>query len=118
MGAAAAAALKKAKDVMQAVQSRYGNNGLVLEVQVNADGQLKEAVTTADVASDLARASVAGVEAADIEMEDISELGSNMAKITLHPDVSFQPQDHCGKEQDNFLVTRVARPPSPCLSLR
>merc|ERR1712113_13841 len=86
---AAAAALKKAKDVKQAVQSRYGNNGLVVEVQVNSDGQPKEAVTTADVAADLARASAAEVEATDIEMEDISEIGSNMATITLHPDVSF-----------------------------
>jgi len=84
---AAAAALKKASKDKQAIDAKYGKAGLVQEVQVDADGNPKAPVTINDVAADLSRAGFA-VDAAAIEMPDITILGSEVAKIHLHPDVT------------------------------
>ena len=85
--AAAAAALKKASKDKQAIDAKYGKAGLIQEVQVDADGNPKAPITIADVSADLSRAGFP-VDAAAVEMPDIAVLGSEVAKIHLHPDVT------------------------------
>merc|ERR1711908_194870 len=83
--AAAAAALKAAKDAEVLMSSKYGKGGIKYEVQVDRDsGAPKEAVTSVEIAKELARAGVT-VAASDISMPEVTELGSVVAKVALHP---------------------------------
>ena len=85
--AAAAAAARKRADVdRDTLQGKFAK-GLVIEVQMK-DGQIERPITTKDVAADLSRAGVTVAEES-IEMADITELGSSIATVALHPDVSM-----------------------------
>ena len=80
------ASKKKAEKVRDVVSEKYGKGGLVIEVQMK-DGKVSETVSSADVASMLNSAAKVNVAAEDIEMETITELGSVIAELKLHPDV-------------------------------
>ena len=95
----AAAAKKKAEEGRALIQEKFGK-GLQIDVQV-ADGVPKEAVTSADVAADLSRAGVK-VDAADVMMADQTELGSVVAEVVLHPDVSASVKVIVAKSKITF----------------
>merc|ERR1712070_483199 len=84
--AAAAAVLKAAKGAQETITSKYGKAGLKYEVQVDKDGAPKESVTSVEVARELGRVGVT-VTADDISMPEMTELGSVVAEVVLHPEV-------------------------------
>lgn len=85
--AKAAANKRKALDAKDTMAKRYGKGGLVTEVQVADDGQLLVPVTSASIAAELKRGGVV-VNAGDIQMPDVTELGSVVAELKLHPEVA------------------------------
>ena len=78
-------AKKVAEEKKEMLMSKYAK-GLVTEVQMK-DGKIAEPVDAAAVAKMLARAGVA-VEAGDIVMPEVTELGSVLAEVTMHPEVT------------------------------
>lgn len=82
--AKAAAAKQTALKAKETMAGKFAK-GLVIEVQMK-DGEITESVTSQSIADVLKRASV-DVQAADIAMPDVTELGSFSAQVTLHPDV-------------------------------
>ena len=85
--AKAAATKKKALLAKDMMAKRYGKGGFVTEVQVGQDGEVLDAVTSHSIATELKRAGVE-VDAADIEMPEVTELGSVVAELKLHPEVA------------------------------
>merc|ERR1719152_252460 len=83
----AAALKKKAEEVRDAVQSKYGKSGMTIEVQMK-DGKVGEEITSATVADLLKRAAGVTVAPDDINVPEITELGSVVAQLNLHPDVT------------------------------
>merc|ERR1719238_1520021 len=86
--AAAAAAKKKAEGVRDSIQEKYGKGGLVMEVQVDADGAPREAITSADVVEMLKHVVGVTVAAEEVSMPELAEIGSVVAELKLHPEVS------------------------------
>ena len=84
--ASAAVAKKYAEEAKQTLQTKFGA-GLVIEAQVDKEGALKEVITAEMLANQLTRAGVK-IEADAIQMADQTELGSVVAELTLHPEVS------------------------------
>merc|ERR1719163_2762333 len=86
--AAAAAALQAAREVEAALATKFGKGGLKYEVQVDrATGTSKETITSVEIAKELGRKGIT-VSAADIAMPEMNELGSTLAKVHLHPEVT------------------------------
>ena len=77
----------KAEAARDAINAKYGGKGMILEVQVDKDGLPKESVTSADVAEMLKRAAGVAVASDDIELPEVTELGSVIAELKLHPAV-------------------------------
>jgi hypothetical protein len=61
--------------------------GIIEEVQVAPDGTIKDSVTSAEIAAAIKRGGIT-VDEACISMPEVTELGSVLAEVTLHPDVS------------------------------
>merc|ERR1712032_710280 len=85
--AAAAAAKKRAEKARELIAQKFGKSGIVIEVQVGDDGQPKEKVTGQDIANNLGRAGIS-VQAEDISIPDLAELGSAVAELQLHPSIA------------------------------
>ena len=83
---AAIAARKAADKAKETLSAKYGKAGLKYEVQVK-NGAIENAVTSDSIAKELERAGVS-VPAASIAMPDITELGSVIAEVMLHPEVT------------------------------
>ncbi len=83
--AAALAARQKAEAAKATIGSKYGKAGMIYEVQVK-DGKI-DAVTSEEIASELKRAGIA-VGPADVAMPELTELGSALAEVRLHPEVT------------------------------
>jgi ribosomal protein L9 len=60
---------------------------MVIEVQVK-DGAITETLDAAAIAGMLKRAAAVTVEAEDVVMPEVTELGSVVATLKLHPEVS------------------------------
>ena len=84
--AEAAIASKKTADKAKETINALGKDGLTYSVQVK-DSAIEGTITTENIASELARAGVK-VAAADITMPEVTELGSVLCEIALHPEVS------------------------------
>ena len=78
-------AKKVAEEKKEMLASKYAK-GLITEVQVK-EGKIAETIDAAAVVTMLARAGVT-VEADDISMPEVTELGSVLAEVTLHPEVT------------------------------
>lgn len=94
-------AKKNADEAKGILQQQFGSKGIDIEVQVGADGTVKDTVTAADVAAALSRAGVA-VDAANVDMEDQVELGSVVADLMLHPEVSASIKVTISKSKITF----------------
>ena len=88
----AAAAAKAQKDSAVELRStllgKFGD-GLKTEVQVGKDGVLLTSFTGEEVASELKRLAGISIEPSLIEMPEVTEVGSVMAEVTLHPEVTL-----------------------------
>ena len=83
-----AGAKKRAAEGKDMLQSKLSKSGLTIEVQVDKQtGEILESVTTETVAAAIKRAGVE-VVASDISMPEITELGSVIAEVALHPEVT------------------------------
>lgn len=80
-------AKKVAEEKKEMLITKYSGKGLVTEVQMNKDGTIKDIIDAAAVVKMLSRAGVT-VEAADIAMPEVTELGSVLVEVTLHPEVT------------------------------
>lgn len=85
--AAEAAAKAKAEATKEAVKAKYGSSGMTIEAQVGDGSLLKEPITSADVSEMLKRAASVTVEPEAIMLPDMTELGSEIAELKLHPSV-------------------------------
>mmetsp|Transcript_19790 Transcript_19790/g.50370 ORF Transcript_19790/g.50370 Transcript_19790/m.50370 type:complete len:157 (-) Transcript_19790:562-1032(-) len=85
--AAAAAAKKVAMSSKDALSQKFGSKGLVVEVQMSKEGEITTEVTSSLIASAISRGGVQ-VEASCISIPEITELGSVIAEVDLHPEVS------------------------------
>merc|ERR1719231_1813170 len=99
--AAAAALRKKADEDRSTLQAKFGKTGITNEVQVK-DGQIQESVTSAFLVDALKRAGVTVAES-DIEMPEVTELGSVIAEVKLHPDVSVSIKVEVVKSKITFI---------------
>ena len=91
--AAAAEAAKAAKKSAEAdkanLQQKYGK-GLIYEVQVDkSTGLPLSAVTSANIAAELASRANVKLEPESISMDEIATLDSAVATVQLHPEVSM-----------------------------
>lgn len=98
---AAISARKTADKAKEAINAKYGKAGMTYEVQVTKDGAIDGAVTSASIASELARAAIK-VAADDIVMPEVSELGPVLAEVTLHPEVSATVKVNIVKSKITF----------------
>jgi len=85
--AAAVTLKKKAEEARDAINEKYGKSGMTIEVQMSG-GAIAEDVTSATVAEMLKRAAGVTVAPDDVNMADVTELGSVVAQLALHPEVS------------------------------
>jgi len=85
VAAAAAAALKKAQDTRDTLTG-FGK-GLVVEVQVGADGEVTDSLTAEDVANLIKLRCKVTLDPSMITLPEVISLGSMSAEVVLHPDV-------------------------------
>ena len=85
--AKAKAAKAKAEEDRQTLQAKFGNKGLIIDKQVDKEGEIDSSVTAGSVCAELVRAGVA-IEEKNVEMPDITEIGSAICEVKLHPDVT------------------------------
>ena len=103
--AESAAALAEAKTVASktktTLQQKYAKGGVVFEVQVAKDGSIA-VVGSSEVAAEISRVGVT-VRAEDVEMADITELGSSeIATLYLHPEVEMTVKVEVVKSKITF----------------
>lgn len=96
----AIAARKLADKAKETINDKYGKGGMVYEVQVK-DGAIDGSVTSDDIAKELDRLGVK-VTAADIAMPEVTELGSVIAEVALHPEVSATVKVNVEKSKITF----------------
>lgn len=99
--AALAAAKDGATKTKAELQQRYAKGGIVFEVQVAKDGSIAT-VGSEEVAAELSRTG-STVRASDVEMADITELGSSeIATLYLHPEVEMSVKVEVAKSKITF----------------
>ena len=69
--AKAKAAKAKAEEDRQTLQAKFGNKGLIIDKQVDKEGEIDSSVTAGSVCAELVRAGVA-IEEKNVEMPDIT----------------------------------------------
>merc|ERR1712106_1306857 len=92
---------KKATATKATLQQRYAKAGIVFEVQVAKDGSIAT-VGSEEVAAEISRTG-STVRASDVEMADITELGSSeIATLYLHPEVEMSVKVEVAKSKITF----------------
>ena len=100
--AKAAAAKKHATEGRDTLQQKFGKTGIKTEVQVGADSKITDTFTSEDVAEALSRAGVK-VDASSIQLPEVTEVGSFVAEVTLHPDVTMSIKVAVEKSKITFV---------------
>ena len=101
--AAAEAALVEAKKTADAskemLNAKFGK-GLTYDVQVSKEGTI-DPVTSVEIANEIKRAGV-DVAPEAVAMDDITELGSSLVEVALHPEVKMTFKVNVEKSKITF----------------
>ena len=100
--AAAKAAKTRAEQGATELLAKFGKVGIVEEVQVSADGVISPIIDSRVVAEAISRSGVS-VEASDVLMPEVVELGSVVAEVTLHPEVTTKIKVVVEKSKITFV---------------